>query len=186
MKNTSQADGYVYLLKSGKHYKIGLSKDVGLRAIQISPKLPIEPELICMIKTDNMRELEAEFHARFAEKRTNGEWFLLGSKDVEWIKNYPYDCTFQQRKAIHIECNSGTEQKETITIQARITKKDDLDLWDWHEHCVNRSGVVRQALRKYLGSPSSLPGKRASLDKIGEQLYQINQIGIKILERMGK
>jgi len=83
--------GIVYLLKSGEHYKIGLSKSTNRRMMDISPKLPIEPRLIHTIQTKDMYDLEATFHEHFKEKRTNGEWFLLTENDVEWIKSYPHN-----------------------------------------------------------------------------------------------
>ena len=78
--------GYVYLLKSGSHHKIGLSKDADRRMEEISPKLPFQTELICTIATEDMRGLESRLHKQFADKRANGEWFLLEPEDVAYIK----------------------------------------------------------------------------------------------------
>jgi hypothetical protein len=39
-----------------------------------------------MIQTSDMRELERMLHARFADKRVDGEWFILTPEDVEYIK----------------------------------------------------------------------------------------------------
>ena len=75
--------GYVYLLKGGPYYKIGLSNNVTRRIEEISPKLPFETELICTIATEDMYELEAFLHEMFADKRANGEWFELDETDVE-------------------------------------------------------------------------------------------------------
>ena len=81
--------GYVYLLflKCAGYYKIGLSNNPDRRVWkEISPVLPEEPELICTIETEDMHSLEAGLHARFANKRANGEWFRLDNSDVEHIK----------------------------------------------------------------------------------------------------
>ena len=81
--------GYVYLLflECSGYYKIGLSNNPGRRVWkEISPVLPEVPELICTIKTNDMRSLEAGLHARFADKRGSGEWFRLNDEDVEYIK----------------------------------------------------------------------------------------------------
>ena len=48
--------GFVYLLKSGRHYKIGHTLDVQY------------------------------WHKRFADRRTNGEWFELTRADVTAFK----------------------------------------------------------------------------------------------------
>lgn len=79
--------GYVYLLSGGGYYKIGLSKSVDIRIEQISPKLPFEIELIHQIKADDMVTLENQLHERFADKRVNGEWFMLAQEDIDYIKS---------------------------------------------------------------------------------------------------
>lgn len=81
----SKRDGYVYLLKSDQYYKIGMSKDVDARMLQISPKLPVPPELIHIIKTEDMRQLEEALHKQFNHFRVNGEWFKLDQNSVDLI-----------------------------------------------------------------------------------------------------
>jgi len=81
-----RAPGYVYLLKGGGYYKIGLSKCVYRRWREISPKLPFEVEIVCRIATEDMHGLETSLHERFASKRANGEWFELDEADVEYIR----------------------------------------------------------------------------------------------------
>lgn len=77
--------GYVYLLKGGGYYKIGLSRNVYRRWREVSPKLPFEVEIVCTIATDDMHKLETTLHKRFADKRENGEWFKLDDSDVEYV-----------------------------------------------------------------------------------------------------
>jgi len=79
--------GFVYLLRGGPYYKIGVSNDVNRRMEEITPRLPFETELVCTIATEDMYELEADLHDHFADKRTNGEWFELSGKDVEYIRS---------------------------------------------------------------------------------------------------
>ncbi|MBT9173888.1 MAG: hypothetical protein DDT21_02294 [Syntrophomonadaceae bacterium] len=78
--------GYVYLLHHDGTYKIGISKNVPNRRTQIGTKMPHEVTLIQSIKTDDMVELEALLHERYAGKRMNGEWFALTNEDVRTIK----------------------------------------------------------------------------------------------------
>jgi len=78
--------GYVYLMQSGKHHKIGASVDPDKRRDYLGTKPPFEIEIVCTIETDDMYGLEARLHERFADKRKNGEWFELEKDDVEYIK----------------------------------------------------------------------------------------------------
>ena len=80
--------GYVYLLKGGGYYKIGLSNDVNRRMEEISPRLPFETELICTIATRDMYKLEAALHDLYAARRANGEWFELDEADVVLFKEF--------------------------------------------------------------------------------------------------
>jgi hypothetical protein len=79
-------DGYMYMLKLGKHYKIGMTTDVPRRHRQIALELPERPDVIHSIRTDDPEGIEAYWHRRFAAKATNGEWFALDSKDIRAFK----------------------------------------------------------------------------------------------------
>ena len=88
--------GYVYILKFGNIYKIGMSVDVEKRMQDISgayrstiPNMPYPIELVCDIKTNAMSKLEKRLHRKYRERRTNGEWFELSDSDVEEIKALP-------------------------------------------------------------------------------------------------
>jgi hypothetical protein len=74
--------GYVYLLKSGKYYKIGRSNAPGRREYELSIQLPERVAKIHTIKTDDPAGIERYWHERFADRRKNGEWFELRRGDV--------------------------------------------------------------------------------------------------------
>lgn len=79
-------DGYVYMLKLGKHYKIGKTFSVPRRHRQIALELPEKPDIIHSIRTDDPDGIEAYWHRRFEHKQTNGEWFSLDLEDVRAFK----------------------------------------------------------------------------------------------------
>lgn len=74
--------GYVYLIRSSGKYKIGYSKAALSRASVVSNLSPEGGEIIHLIRTDDMRGIEAYWHNRFSEKRGNGEWFSLSASDI--------------------------------------------------------------------------------------------------------
>jgi hypothetical protein len=73
---------YVYLLKSGRYYKVGRSNAVGRRERELAIQLPEEAKVVHSIKTDDAVGIEVYWHNRFADRRKNGEWFELSAKDV--------------------------------------------------------------------------------------------------------
>ena len=78
--------GYVYLIKAGKHHKIGKTNSIGRRVGQLKIQLPDKAELIHQITTDDPTGIEAYWHGRFREKRLNGEWFALTRQDITAFK----------------------------------------------------------------------------------------------------
>lgn len=79
-------DGAVYMLRLGKHYKIGKSFRVPQRHREIAIELPEKPDVVHVITTDDPTGIEAYWHNRFAAKRTNGEWFALLREEVAAFK----------------------------------------------------------------------------------------------------
>jgi hypothetical protein len=80
--------GFVYLMKSGRHYKIGRTNSVGRREWELGIKIPVPPKTIHAIETDDPVGVEAYWHKRFDEKRGEGEWLKLSPDEIKAFKRW--------------------------------------------------------------------------------------------------
>lgn len=83
--------GSVYMLRSGRKYKIGKSTDPSRRWPNIALLLPDETLQVHTIQTDDPTGIEAYWKQRFAAKRIrNTEFFTLDANDVQAFKRRKY------------------------------------------------------------------------------------------------
>lgn len=90
-ESNSKNVGSVYLMEGDNYYKIGKAKDPISRHKTLSVKLPFEVEIVHTVESNQYGKLEKFLHEKFADKRTNGEWFKLDEDDIEYIKNLEGD-----------------------------------------------------------------------------------------------
>lgn len=78
--------GCVYLMKSGRYFKIGRTNSSGRRERELAIQLPERAETVHVIETDDPVGIERYWHQRFADHRKNGEWFDLPAAEVKAFK----------------------------------------------------------------------------------------------------
>jgi hypothetical protein len=83
--------GYVYMLRSGRSYKIGRSNSPARRHREVRLDLPDRTDLVHSIETDDPNGIEAYWHRRFESKRIRDtEFFKLDATDIAGFKRRKY------------------------------------------------------------------------------------------------
>lgn len=79
--------GFVYLVKSGKLFKIGFSENHWRRKGELHKQTSEGiTEIHTIAAIDDAPGIEKYWHERFKEKRQHGEWFDLSAEDVSAFK----------------------------------------------------------------------------------------------------
>lgn len=77
MKKRQPPVGYVYFMYSAGFIKVGYSETPQLRHLALSRGSAFRVHLLHVLP--GSRELERDFHAKFADDRQNGEWFRFSA-----------------------------------------------------------------------------------------------------------
>jgi len=79
-------EGYIYVIKNGKFYKIGRAKRPKERMKTYKTESPNEIEVILCKKVDDYVETEKALLTLFEDKQHRGEWFELDDRDITKIR----------------------------------------------------------------------------------------------------
>ena len=93
LPRTGQAhvEGYVYMMRSGRRYKIGRTTSPARRHREVRLDLPDPTDLVHTIPTDDPPGIEEYWHRRFKDKRVRDtEFFELSGADVVAFKSRKY------------------------------------------------------------------------------------------------
>lgn len=83
-KRAKAPNGYVYFFRAGNVVKIGFSTNVRERSHSLQTGCSERAFMVKVLPGTPARE--REFHRRFAEYRTNGEWFDLRGRLAKYLE----------------------------------------------------------------------------------------------------
>ena len=85
----SSPAGYIYIIQDidiSKQYKIGRTNHPRARMNRFGVELPFKTKVIHVLQTDNAILAEKQLHKKYAQFRTNGEWFELSQTQLDEIR----------------------------------------------------------------------------------------------------
>lgn len=85
MNKIKPRPGFIYLIKSGKFYKIGQSVDVPARLKNMHADNPHELKLLKVWKTEHMACAEKYLHFKHSSLLYRNEWFKLTNAELIWL-----------------------------------------------------------------------------------------------------
>jgi hypothetical protein len=79
--------GFVYLVKSGRRFKIGHTRNHWQRKSELHKQTAEGiKEIHTIAAIDDAPGIERYWHERFKDKRQHGEWFELSAEDINAFK----------------------------------------------------------------------------------------------------
>lgn len=89
---------FLYLIKVGKDYKIGITSNISNRFKQYSSHSGYNAEIIYLIKISNPNELEKLLVHRYSHLCTRGDWFTFKQEDVLDLITYSSKFIYNERR----------------------------------------------------------------------------------------
>jgi len=86
IKDKPVSGGYVYVMKSGQRYKIGMTSRKSGRLNEIKGLFPVI-RLVLQIACHNAGTVETYLHKKYKKQRIVREWYKLEKQDLEWLKS---------------------------------------------------------------------------------------------------
>lgn len=123
-KYSTPDNGYIYLYGPVEgQYKIGKSNSPERRDIEIVPRtiLPIDPDMIHLIPTNQMDAAETILQERYADLRTKGEWFNLTPDHITEI------CAIESMMFDWLPVPAPAVEPEGEDIDALMRDFDDIE-----------------------------------------------------------
>lgn len=78
--------GWLYVVEGAPGlFKIGISRDVARRVMQLQTANPTTLRLLARFPVPDARSLERDLHARLTNRRVRNEWFQLSPEDVQQL-----------------------------------------------------------------------------------------------------
>ena len=87
-KEKKKQEGYIYVIKSNKHYKIERTLNPEQRIEKYITENPNKIEVILCEKVKDYVGVEKKLHSIFEYKNHNREWFNLNDEEISLIKSY--------------------------------------------------------------------------------------------------
>ena len=90
-------DGFIYVIKAGEYYKIGISRTPTLRIGALQTANPHIIEVVAIKNVILPNVIEKQIHKILSKHRVHGEWFLFDEKTKEvclsdvlkWLEGLP-------------------------------------------------------------------------------------------------
>jgi Meiotically up-regulated gene 113 len=83
-----KSDGYLYIIRTGRYYKIGVTTHPSLRIKEFETNNPLRVEVLLQHYCFYYQWLERCLHKRFETYQVKGEWFRLKKHQVMEIKDF--------------------------------------------------------------------------------------------------
>jgi len=89
---------FLYLIKVGKDYKIGITSNISNRFKQYSSHSGYNAEIIYLTKIRNPNELEKLLVNRYNHLCTRGDWFTFEQEDILDLITYSSKFIYNERR----------------------------------------------------------------------------------------